>query len=96
MFMVMMLHRYFTKQLLIETKHLEAFDAEAATHITLYGFAKHMYEYFCHEPKIKFLPWPEWCKYEGNSEECEHTYYHIVRSGVFSIEKNKAAFRISA
>ena len=60
MFMVMMLHRYFTKQLLIETKHLEAFDAEAATHITLYGFAKHMYEYFGHEPKIKFLPWPEW------------------------------------
>ena len=28
-------------------------------------------------------------KYEGNSEECEHTYYHIVRSGVFSIEKTK-------
>ncbi len=65
----------------------EAFDAEAATQITLYGFAKHMYEYFGHEPKIKFLPWPDWCQYEGNSEECERTYYQIARSGVFSIEK---------
>jgi len=65
----------------------ETFDAQAATCITLYGFAKHLYEYFGHEPKIKFLPWPEWCEYEGNMEECEHTYYHIARSGVFSIEK---------
>lgn len=67
----------------------ESFDAEAATHITLYGFAKHMYEYFGHEPKIIFLPWEQWCEYEGNAAECEHTYYHIVRSGVFSIEKAK-------
>lgn len=67
----------------------ETFDAEAATHITLYGFAKHLYEYFGHEPKIKFLPWPEWCSYEGNPEECDHTYYHIARSGVYSIEKAK-------
>lgn len=65
----------------------ESFDAEAETHITLYGYAKHMYEYFGYEPKIKFLPWDEWCKYEGNAEECDHTYYHIARSGVFSIEK---------
>ncbi len=65
----------------------EAFDAEAATHITLYGFAKHLYEYFGRKPKIKFLPWPEWCRYEGNPEECAHTYYHIARSGAFSIEK---------
>ena len=62
----------------------EAFDAEAATRITLYGFAKHLYEHFGHEPKIKFLPWPEWCKYEGNPEECDHTYYRT-----FSIEKAK-------
>ena len=65
----------------------ETFDAESATHITLYGFAKHMYAYFGQEAKIKFLPWPEWCKYEGNQKECDHTYYHIARSGVFSIEK---------
>ena len=67
----------------------ETFDAEAETHITLYGFAKHIYEFFGHEPKIRFLPWPEWCQYEGNAEECDHTYHHIARSGVFSIEKTK-------
>ncbi|MDO4565088.1 MAG: NAD-dependent epimerase/dehydratase family protein [Clostridia bacterium] len=65
----------------------ETFDAQATSHITLYGYAKHLYEFFGHEPKIKFLPWNEWCDYEGVAEECEHTYYHIVRSGVFSIEK---------
>ena len=67
----------------------EAFDAESADHVTLYGFAKHMYEYFGRKPKIRFLPWPEWCAYEGSPEECEHTYCHIARSGVFSIEKAK-------
>ena len=67
----------------------ETFDAEAEQSITLYGFAKHLYEYFGHEPKIKFLGWKEWCEYEGNPEECEHTYYHIARSGTFSIEKEK-------
>ena len=67
----------------------EAFDAEAATHVTLYGYAKHLYEFFGHEPKIRFLPWPEWCAYEGNPEECSQTYYHIARSGVFPIEKGQ-------
>ncbi len=65
----------------------ESFDAEAATHVTLYGYAKHLYEYFGHEPKIRFMPWPEWCEYEGNPTECSATYYHIARSGVFPIEK---------
>ena len=74
----------------------ESFDAQAASHITLYGFAKHMFEYFGHEPKIKFLPWPEWCEYEGSPEECEHTYYHIARSGVFSIEKAQRLKAISS
>lgn len=32
----------------------EAFDAESADHVTLYGFAKHMYEYFGREPKDSF------------------------------------------
>ncbi len=67
----------------------ETFNADAASHITLYGYAKHLYEFFGHEPKIKFLPWPEWCAYEGNPEECDHTYYHIARSGVLSIEKTR-------
>ncbi|MDO4549824.1 MAG: NAD(P)-dependent oxidoreductase [Planctomycetia bacterium] len=67
----------------------ESFDAEAETHITLYGFAKHLYEYFGHAPKIRFLPWPQWCEYVGNAQQCEHSYYHLTRSGVFSIEKTR-------
>lgn len=67
----------------------EAFDAEAEQSITLYGYAKHLYAFFGHEPKIKFLGWKEWCEYEGNPEECDHTYYHIARSGTFSIEKER-------
>lgn len=31
----------------------ESFDAEAAEHVMLYGYAKHLYGYFGHEPKIK-------------------------------------------
>ncbi len=38
---------------------------------------------------IKFLPWEAWCEYEGNAEECDHTYYHIARSGYFSTDKAK-------
>ena len=30
----------------------ESFDAEAENSITLYGYAKHLYEFFGHEPKI--------------------------------------------
>ena len=73
----------------------ECFDAEAASAITLYGYAKHMYEFFGHQPSIRFLGWNEWCAYEGNPEECEHTYYHIARSGVFSIEKAKRLLQYS-
>ena len=67
----------------------ESFDAEAESSITLYGYAKHMYHFFGHKPQIKFLSWKEWCEYEGNPVECEHTFYHIARSGTFSIEKAK-------
>lgn len=67
----------------------ESFDAEADQQITLYGFARHLYQFFGHEPKIKFLPWDAWCAYEGNPEECDHTYYHIARSGYFSTDKAK-------
>ena len=73
----------------------ESFDAEAESSITLYGYAKHLYAFFGHEPKIKFLGWKEWCEYEGNPEECEHTYFHIVRSGTFSIEKEKRLLEYS-
>lgn len=64
----------------------QSFHAVAEDSLTLYGYAKIMYELFNKEPKIKFLDWEKWCEYEGNKEEVAHTYYHIARSGQYSIE----------
>lgn len=67
----------------------EAFDAVSGGSITLYGYARMMYEFFGKEPKIGFLPWKEWCDYVGDPKECEDTYYHITRSGFYTLEKEK-------
>lgn len=67
----------------------EVFEAASGASVTLYGYAKLMYEFFGKEPEIKFLSWDKWCEYEGNAEECEHTYLHIARSGCYDIEKEK-------
>lgn len=67
----------------------ESFDAVSGGAITLYGYAKMMYEFFNKEPRIGFLPWDEWCKYVGDEKECEDTYFHITRSGFFSLEKEQ-------
>ena len=67
----------------------EAFDAVSGGSITLYGYARMMYEFFGKEPKIEFLPWKEWCDYVGDPKECEDTYYHITRSGFYTLEKEK-------
>lgn len=65
----------------------QIFEAASGYSITLYGYSIFLYDYFNKTPKIGFLPWEEWCKYEGNADECESTYLHIARSGYFSIEK---------
>lgn len=67
----------------------QSFHAVADESLTLYGYAKIMYEFFNKEPKIKFLDWEKWCEYEGNKNEIEHTYYHIARSGSYSIDNAK-------
>ena len=67
----------------------EVFEAMSGNSITLYGYAKLMYDFFGKEPKIGFLSWKEWCEYEGNAEECESTYLHIARSGFYHIEKEQ-------
>ncbi len=71
------------------------FDAEAESHITLYGFARHLYRFFGKEPRIRFLPWNEWCEYEGDPEECHFSYLHIARSGTFSIENARKLLEYS-
>jgi nucleoside-diphosphate-sugar epimerase len=63
----------------------ESFHAVADDSMTLYGYARLMYDFFNQEPNIDFLPWNKWVEYEGNPEEVSHTYYHIARSGKYSI-----------
>lgn len=76
----------------------ESFHAVADQSITLYGFAQVMYKYFNQVPHINLLPWPEWKKYMKQPEfrpwhdqyadhdgDVEKTYYHIARSGSYSI-----------
>ena len=67
----------------------EVFEAASGGSITLYGYARMMYEFFGKDPRIGFLPWKEWCEYEGNAEECESTYLHIARSGFYDLEKER-------
>lgn len=76
----------------------ESFHAVVDQSITLYGFAQAMYRSFHQAPQINFLPWPEWKKYMEQPEfqswhekyadrdgDVEKTYYHIARSGNYSI-----------
>lgn len=67
----------------------ESFHAGSGQSITLYGYARLMYQFFGKEPDIGFLPWDKWCEYVGDEKECEDTYYHIARSGYYSIEKEQ-------
>ena len=67
----------------------EVFEAASGGSITLYGYARLLYDFFGREPRIGFLPWKEWCAYEGDAEECESTYLHIARSGFYSLEKER-------
>ena len=67
----------------------ESFHAVASESMTLYGYALAMYRYFNREPKIRFLSWEKWCEYVGDDDLIDHTYYHIARSGQYSIENAK-------
>ena len=67
----------------------ESFHAVSSESITLFGYAQALYRLFGKEPKISLLPWEEWCRHTNNKELSDHTYYHIARSGTFSIEKGR-------
>ena len=67
----------------------ESFHAVAQESITLYGYAMLLYDYFHQTSDIRFMGWEQWCQYLDNQEEADHTYYHIARSGQYSIEQAK-------
>lgn len=67
----------------------QSFHAVSGESITLYGYAKFVYEYFNQEMQIDFLPWEEWCKTIDTEEDVTSTYYHIARSGYFDLSKER-------
>lgn len=67
----------------------ESFHAVGAESVTLWGYAQALYRHFGHKDNIRLLPWDAWVEYVGNPALSDHTYYHIARSGQFSIEKGK-------
>ena len=67
----------------------EIFNAVSGGSITLYGYAKLLYEYFGKEAKIDFKPWKEFCEYVGNKKETDMAYLHLIRSGYFNYEKEE-------
>jgi nucleoside-diphosphate-sugar epimerase len=64
----------------------EAFHAVSPAAITLRGYAEAMAAWFGREPKLRYLPWPEW-KEEQSELEAAQTYDHIARSPNCSIAK---------
>jgi nucleoside-diphosphate-sugar epimerase len=67
----------------------ESFHAVSENSITLYGYTELMYKFFDKKPEISFLPWPEWVEKINNKVDSDKTYYHIARSGQYSIENAK-------
>lgn len=64
----------------------ESFHAVSAESLTLYGYAQAMYRFFGHEPNISFLSWEKWGEYIKDERKVDISYYHIARSGYYSIE----------
>ncbi|MFC6315164.1 NAD-dependent epimerase/dehydratase family protein [Lapidilactobacillus achengensis] len=67
----------------------QSFHAVAGESITLYGYAQAMYHDFQQAPQIDFLPWPDWQQMIGDAAATESTYYHLARSGQYSIENGR-------
>jgi len=64
----------------------EAFHTVSPAAITLRGYAEAMSLWFGREPKLAYLPWPEWKK-KHTALEAQQTYDHIAHSPNCSIEK---------
>jgi nucleoside-diphosphate-sugar epimerase len=67
----------------------EAFNAVSPAAVTLRGYAESMYAWFGREPRLRFLPWPEWKAAQKSEEEATATWEHIARSPCHSIAKSE-------
>jgi nucleoside-diphosphate-sugar epimerase len=67
----------------------EAFNAVSPAAVTLRGYAEAMAAWFGKEPKLKFLPWPDWKAMQTSETDATATWEHIARSPCHSIEKGR-------
>ena len=67
----------------------EAFNAVSPAAVTLRGYAEAMYAWFGKNPRLRFLPWPEWKAAQASEEDATATWEHIARSPSHSIAKSE-------
>ena len=64
----------------------EGFHVVSPQALTLRGYAEAMYAFFGQTPKLRYLPWEEWCK-TVSENEAQSTWDHIAHSPNCSIAK---------
>lgn len=64
----------------------EAFHTVSPVAVTLRGYAEAVYAWFGKEPKLSFLPWPEW-RVQQSQANADATWDHIAHSPNCSIAK---------
>lgn len=64
----------------------EAFHTVSPGALTLRGYAEQVYAWFGKEPKLSFLPWPQWRETQSEAD-AQATWDHIAHSPNCSIDK---------
>lgn len=64
----------------------QAFNTVSAQALNLRGYAEAMFEWFGHQPRIRYAPYQEW-KLGVAEGDAQATWEHIARSPAHSIEK---------
>jgi nucleoside-diphosphate-sugar epimerase len=72
----------------------ESFHAVSPAAVTLRGYAEAMAAWFGREPRLTFLPWPEW-RARNTEVDATATWEHIARSPSCSIAKAERLLRYS-
>jgi nucleoside-diphosphate-sugar epimerase len=64
----------------------ESFHVTSGAAITLRGYAEATYSWFGREPRLRYLPWNEWCE-TATEKDAQITWDHIAHSPNVSIAK---------
>jgi len=64
----------------------ESFHVVSPAAVSMGGYAESVARWYGHEPRIRFLPWTEWCE-SVSEKDTNITWDHIARSPNCSIRK---------